>query len=72
MGTGQSERSRVANQKQAFDTLVRSDKFQAWLRAKTNLMLVHKQVIEDIVGTQMQNVRVEYRKNGKWVESSDD
>lgn len=67
-GTGQTERSRVANQKTAFNTLVNSPKFKTWLKMETNKILFDYIEIEKKVDKEMVNIKVEYLEDGIWVE----
>ena len=69
IGTGQSQRERPANQKEAFNNCVNSDIFQNWLRLKTAEALTG-QSLGDLVDEALQekNLKVEYRENGKWIE----
>lgn len=69
MGIGQTERTRPANQKSAFNTLVKSKKFQAWLKIEIGKKLVDESELEKLVDAQMKNVKVEYLVNGKWEDS---
>ena len=66
-GTGQSNKSRIANQKEAFNTLIKSYLFRLWL----NKQIVHalgEESIEEKVEKQMhpKNLRIEGKKDGKW------
>lgn len=67
--TGQSNRDRQANLKEAFNTLVRSIEFKMWHNRKTQELLTGKS-IEDKVNEQMSSryMKVENRdSSGKWV-----
>ena len=69
MGTGQSQRDRPANQKEAFNNCVKSLSFKAWLNRK---IYEHDSTesVEDLVNAAMQEgkIKVEYKKDDKWVE----
>lgn len=66
IGTGQEERSREQNQKNAFNRLVESKKFQTWLKIKTAEASMDKEKIREeinrIVDESMKeyNLKVEY------------
>jgi protein subunit release factor A len=66
MGTGQDERSREQNLRNAFKRLVNSEKFKTWLRIKTAESLVDKererQEITRLVDNAMkeENLKIEF------------
>jgi len=68
--TGQSNRDRIANLKEAFNNLVNHPKFKVWHRQKTQEILTGKTLealVEEMV--QPQNLKIEGRdENGNWVE----
>jgi len=70
VGTGQSQRNRPANQKEAFMNLVESSVFQNWLRRKTAEIDGELVAIEGKVekAMQEQNLKTEVLVGGKWVE----
>lgn len=67
--TGQSNKSRAANIKEALDNLVADAKFKLWHNKKVNEVL-NKMTLEDIVDEMMspENIKTEVKKDGKWVE----
>lgn len=67
--TGQSNRDRQANLREAFKGLINSPLFKVWHSKKTQEMLTGK-TIEQRVEEQMdeRNMKVEARVDGKWVE----
>lgn len=69
MGTGQSQRDRPANQKEAFNNCVKSLSFKAWLNRKI-YEYDSTESVEDLVNAAMQDgkIKVEYKKDDKWVE----
>ena len=69
LGTGQSQRDRVSNQKEAFDNVVSSDKFQKWLKVQTSKALGEFVDIEQKVEKAMkpENIKIEHMENGKWI-----
>ncbi len=62
IGTGQSQRTRVANQKEAFMNVNNHPKFKAWLRIKTAEALYTGKSIDELVDEAMKdkNIKVEY------------
>lgn len=68
MGIGQNQRTRPANQKDAFNNMAKTDKFQTWLKLKVAKLSVDREEIEKLVDREMEKVKVEIREDGKWVE----
>lgn len=70
LGTGQSQRDRLSNQKEAFNNVVSSDKFQKWLKVQTSKALGEFVDIEQKVEKSMrpENIKIERMENGKWEE----
>jgi len=71
--TGQSNRDRVSNLKQALENLVKNPKFKIWHTHKVNEIFTGKK-IEDIVEEMMEpnNLKIEIRnKNGKWIDEKE-
>jgi len=68
LGTGQSQRDRLSNQKEAFNNVVSSDKFQKWLKVQTSKALGEFVDIEQKVEKSMkpENIKIEHMENGKW------
>ena len=69
IGTGQSQRDRLSNQKEAFNNIVSSVKFQNWLKIQTSKALGEYADIENKVEKEMGNIKVEVIENGKWVDA---
>lgn len=67
MGTGQSQRDRVANQKEAFMNCVNSVEFRVWLNKKI-FDMDYSETIDELVDKAMKpkNIKVEVFKNGEW------
>jgi peptide chain release factor 1 len=68
--TGQSNRERISNLREAFKNMVNDPKFKVWHNRKIQEILSGKN-IETIVEKQMspENIKVEIKENEKWVES---
>lgn len=67
MGIGQTQRTRPANQKDAFNNMVNSDKFQVWLKLEISRALLDEDELERIVEKEMKKVKVEVRENNHWI-----
>ncbi len=69
--TAESENARgqLDNKRTAFGKMVRSKKFQDWLRIETSFRITHRS-IDDIVDEQMdpRNLKSEVRVEGKWTD----
>jgi protein subunit release factor B len=68
----QDERSQIQNKRKAFKNLVKSDKFQKWIKIKTNEIITAK-TIEDAIKKQMapENIKIEIKnENNMWEEVS--
>jgi hypothetical protein len=70
--TGQSNRERTANIKDAFSNMVNDPKFKVWHSRKIQEVLNGKN-IETIVEEQMspENLKIETKKDNKWVEMTE-
>jgi len=69
--TGQSNKSRQANIREAFNSLVKHTKFKIWMNMRVNEEIDGKK-IEDIIEEQMASefLKVEFRDGkNKWAES---
>lgn len=67
--TGQSNRERGANLREAFNSLVSHPKFKVWHSRKTMEMLSNETIEEKVAkAMEPQNIRVEGKSDGKWVE----
>lgn len=62
-GESREERSQLQNKKMAFRRMTQTDEFRRWLKIATGRMLA----IEDEVERQMRDIKVEIRRDGKWV-----
>lgn len=65
-------RSQAHNKKHAFEKLVSSKKFQAWLKLKTAEVKGELALIEEYVNEQMKetNLKIEHIENGRWVQNA--
>jgi hypothetical protein len=68
IATGQSNRSRQANLREAFNGLIKNPKFKVWHTRMVNEYINNKS-IDDIVDELMidDNLKIEYKENGRWV-----
>jgi len=66
--TGQSNRERKANIREALKNLSKHPKFRLWQNCKAQEVLTGKR-LEDVVEEMMvpENLKVEVNENGKWV-----
>lgn len=64
----QEERSFHQNRKTAFERLVEKPEFKRWLKIENAKALGHFIDIEAEVEKEMQNVKVEVFRDGKWME----
>jgi len=70
--TGQSNRDRISNLKEALQNLVKDNKFKIWHTHKANEIITGKK-IEDYVEETMspENLKIEVKdEEGKWYEKS--
>lgn len=72
IGTGQSQRDRISNQKEAFTSLTQSEKFQKWLKIETSKAIGDYVDIDQKVEKAMkpEKIKIEHFENGKWVEEN--
>jgi protein subunit release factor A len=65
--TGQSNKSKTANQEEALNNLVNNPKFKLWLYGKVNEAM-DKKTLEETVDEMMdpKNIKIEINKDGKW------
>lgn len=70
MGTGQSQRDRQSNLREALTNLTENPKFKNWIKVKTAKVTGEKAYIEDLVDTAMKpkNLKVEVKQDDKWME----
>lgn len=64
-GESREERSQLQNKRAAFVRMVKSPKFQLWLRIETGRIAV----VEANFTIPAEHVRVETRVGGRWVET---
>ena len=69
--TGQSSKSRAANQREAFNALIEHPKFKTWINRKIFESL-ENETIEEKVKKQLhpKNLKIEGKENGKWTEKT--
>lgn len=70
MATGQSNRERQANIKEAFKGLVNNPRFKMWHANKVREAITGKtieQMVEDMC--KPENLKIEIKKNGHWVKT---
>lgn len=69
--TGQSHKSRKQNTKEALQNLVKHGKFKMWHTRRVNEVITGK-TIEQLVEetTTPENLLIEHKKDGKWVEGN--
>jgi len=74
IGMSTSERSQHLNKKIAFKRLTESQIFKLWLNKKIFEMSVDEREIEKQADLSMRenNLKIEYKKNGKWIEENDE
>lgn len=71
MSTGQSNRERPANIKEAFNNLIKNPLFVVWHSKKVQEMLSGKSLEEKVKESMKpQNLKVEGKEDGKWKELS--
>ena len=68
VGESRQERSQAQNKKLAFQSLVKSKKFQSWLRFETAVRLQGYRDIEDKINKSMRddNLLIEVYREGEW------
>ena len=69
IATGQSQRDRPSNLKEAMENLVKTPAFQSWVKVKTSEVTGEKAEIEAKVEEAMRHLKFEVKdENGKWKE----
>jgi len=70
IATGQSNKSRSANLREALHGLSQHPKFKVWLAGAIHQVKTGK-TIEDLVEEAMvdKNLKVEYKQDGKWIKA---
>ena len=73
IATGQSQRDRVSNLKEAMENLIRSPKFKAWVKVRVGEVTGEKADIEAKVDRAMRHLKFEVKDElGNWKEVSED
>ena len=69
IATGQSQRDRISNLREAMENLIRIPAFQSWVRQKTCEITGEQAEIEEKVEKTMKDLKFEIKdENGKWKE----
>ena len=69
IATGQSQRDRPSNLKEAMENLVKTPAFQSWIKVKTSEVTGEQAEIEAKVEEAMRHLKFEVKdENGKWKE----
>ena len=72
IATGQSQRDRVSNLKEAMENLTKSPKFKAWVKVRVGEITGEKADIEAKVDRAMRHLRFEVKDElGNWKEISE-
>ena len=73
IATGQSQRDRVSNLKEAMENLTRSPKFKAWIKVRVGEVTGEKADIEAKVDRAMKHLKFEVKDEaGNWKEVQED
>ena len=73
IATGQSQRDRVSNLKEAMENLVKSPKFKAWVKIRVGEVTGEKADIEAKVDRAMRHLKFEVKDEaGNWKEVQED
>lgn len=73
IATGQSQRDRISNLREAMENLIRIPAFQSWVRQKTCEITGEQVEIEEKVEKAMKNLKFEIKdEDGKWKEVSEE
>ena len=73
IATGQSQRDRVSNLKEAMENLTKSPKFKAWVKVRVGEITGEKADIEAKVDRAMRHLKFEVKdESGNWKEVSED
>lgn len=73
IATGQSQRDRVSNLKEAMENLTKSPKFKAWVKVRVGEITGEKADIEAKVDRAMRHLKFEVKDElGNWKEVSED
>ena len=73
IATGQSQRDRVSNLKEAMENLIKSPKFKAWVKVRVGEVTGEKADIEAKVDRAMRHLKFEVKdEEGNWKEVQED
>ena len=73
IATGQSQRDRVSNRKEAMENLTKSPKFKAWVKVRVGEVTGEKADIEAKVDRAMRHLKFEVKDEaGNWKEVQED
>lgn len=73
IATGQSQRDRVSNLKEAMENLTKSPKFKAWVKVRVGEVTGEKADIEAKVDRAMRHLKFEVKdESGNWKEVQED
>ena len=73
IATGQSQRGRVSNLKEAMENLIKSPKFKAWVKVRVGEVTGEKADIEAKVDRAMRHLKFEVKdEEGNWKEVQED
>ena len=73
IATGQSQRDRVSNLKEAMENLIKSPKFKAWVKVRVGEVTGEKADIEAKVDRAMRHLKFEVKdEEGNWKEGQED
>ena len=73
IATGQSQRDRVSNLKEAMENLIKSPKFKAWVKVRVGEVTGEKADIEAKVDRAMRHLKFEVKDEaGNWKEVQED
>ena len=73
IATGQSQRDRVSNLKEAMENLIKSPKFKAWVKVRVGEVTGEKADIEAKVDRAMRHLKFEVKDDaGNWKEVQED
>lgn len=67
-GYSEASRSQRDNKEEAFLKMSKTKEFQAWFRLEVARRMGTLQKVEEAVDKQMQQVKVEVRKDDKWIQ----
>lgn len=68
--TGQSNRERPANMREAFKNLTNNAKFKTWLNLKIQEAMIGKSIEQRVKESMIpENLKIECKINGKWTDA---